>query len=56
MYNRELNLVLCDNLEGWDGMGWGGDEGHLSEGDICILMAEHIVVWQKPAQHCKAQK
>ena len=34
----------------------GGGEGHLRGGDICILMAEYIVVWQKPTQHCKAQK
>ena len=26
--HRELNLVLCDDLEGWDGVGWGwGWEG-----------------------------
>ena len=31
------NLVLCDNLEGWDGMGGGREvqEG----GDVCILMS-----------------
>ena len=22
-------------------------------GDICVLMANHIDVWQKPTQHCK---
>ena len=32
------NLVLCDNLEGWDGVG-GGRE--LPEGgDICIRTAD----------------
>ena len=25
LYNRELSLVLCDNLEGRDGRGWEGD-------------------------------
>ena len=45
----KLNLVLCDNIEGWDGVGHGREvqEG----GDIGILV---IVVWQKPTQHCKA--
>ena len=35
---RELKLVLCDNLEGWDGMGGGREvqEG----GDIYIHMAD----------------
>ena len=38
LYNRELNLVLCDNLEGWDGVGGGREvqEG----GGIYILMAD----------------
>ena len=30
------HLVLCDNLEGWDGGGEGGSRG----GDICMLMAD----------------
>ena len=35
---RELNLVLCDNLEGWDEV---GDGREVSEGgDICIPMAD----------------
>ena len=37
---RELSLVLCDNLEGWE----------VQEGWVLIS----IVVWQKPTQHCKA--
>ena len=32
------DLVLCDNLEGWDGVG-GGREG-LEGGDICISLAD----------------
>ena len=31
---RELNMVLCDNLEGWDGVGSG------READICRPMAD----------------
>ena len=39
-------MVLCDNLEGWDG-------GEVQEGgDICILVADHVVVCQKSAQYC----
>ena len=41
--------MLCDNLEGWDGVGSGKEvqEG----GDICILMADlHL----KLTQYCKA--
>ena len=35
---RELNPVLCDNLEGWDGV---GDGREVQEGwDICIAMAD----------------
>ena len=32
------DLVLCDNLEGWDGVA-GGREG-LEGGDICISLAD----------------
>ena len=34
----KLSLVLCDNLEGWDGVGGGREvqEG----GDMCIPMAD----------------
>ena len=42
------NLVLCDNLEDWDGM---GGEREVQEGrDICIPMADHVDVWQKQTQ------
>ena len=35
---QEAQLVLCDNLEGWFGMGSGREiqEG----GDICMIMAD----------------
>ena len=36
--HRELNPVLCDNLEGWDGVG-GGREAQKG-GDICIHVAD----------------
>ena len=45
--HRELNLVLCDNLEGQDGEGSGG-RGHM------YLWLMHVVVWQKPTKYCKA--
>ena len=46
------NPVLCDNLEGWDGVGGGREvqEG----GGIQILMADSCWLWQKPIQYCKA--
>ena len=36
--HRELHPVLCDNLEGWDGVGDGREaqEG----GDMCIPVAD----------------
>ena len=38
LWLRELKLVLCDNLEGWDVVGreWEVQEG----GDICIPTAD----------------
>ena len=33
--NRELHLVLCDNLEGWDGV--EGSREMQEEGDVCML-------------------
>ena len=38
VYHRKLSLVLCINLEGWDGEG-GGREVQKGE-DGCILMAD----------------
>ena len=46
-----LSLVLCDNLEGWNGVG-GGREVQEGE-DMCILWLIYVDVWQKPTQHCK---
>ena len=35
--HRELNLVFCDNLEGWDE---GAQREAQERRDICILMAD----------------
>ena len=42
--NRELSLVLCDDLEGWH-VGWGRREVQEG-GDICIHIADSL--------HCAA--
>ena len=39
-------LVLCDNLEGWDGM--GGEGRFKTEGTCEYLWLIHVDVWQKP--------
>ena len=52
LQSRLLSLVLCDNLEGWD-----GEEGgrRIQEGRVYVyLWLIHVDVWQKPTQHCKA--
>ena len=44
--------MLCDDLEGWDGVG-GGMEVQ-EEGDICIyLWLIHVDACQKSTQCCK---
>ena len=41
--------MLCDNLEGWDGVG-----GRFKkEGLYVYLWLIHVDIWQKPAQYCK---
>ena len=43
--------MLCDDLEGWDAR----VRGRLKRKEIYgYLWLIHIVVWQKPIQHCKA--
>ena len=49
---RELKLVLCDILNGWDRVGSGREVQAV--GDIGIPMAIHFDVWQKPKQYCNA--
>ena len=44
--------MLCDNLEGWDGVGVGGRLRR--EGTHVYLWLIHVDMWQKPAKHCKA--
>ena len=44
------NLVLCDNLEGWDGV-----RGRFKwEGIRVYLWLIHVDIWQKPMQYFKA--
>ena len=50
IYHRELNLVLCDNLKEWDGVGGRFDR----QGTSVYLWLIHIHVWQEPTQHYKA--
>ena len=51
MEHRELSPVPCNNLEKWNG-GTGGR--FQSEGIYVYLRLFHVVVQQKPTQHCKA--
>ena len=44
--------MLCDNLEGWDGVE-GGREVQR-EATYMYLWLIHVDIWQKPTQHCKA--
>ena len=47
---RELSLVLCDDLESWDeGEGEGLEEG----GDMCIHRADSPY-YTAETQHCEA--
>ena len=40
------NLVLCDNLEGWEGV--GGGRSFKREGTHVYLWLIHADIWQKP--------
>ena len=42
------NLILCDNLQAWDGVG----KKFKREGTYVYLWLTHIDIWQKPTQHC----
>ena len=44
------NRVLCNNLEGWDGV--RGEREVQEEGDIGILRLIHVDVWQKLTPYC----
>ena len=43
--------MLCDNLEGWEGVRGGRFK---REGTYVYLWLIHADVWQKPTQYCKA--
>ena len=49
--SRAQTRLLCDNLEGWDGVAGGREiqEG----GDICMPMTDSCWIMQKPMQYCK---
>ena len=44
--------MLCDNPEGWDGV--GGGRGFPGEGTYEHLWLIRVDVGQKPAQYCRA--
>ena len=44
--------MLCDDLEAWDGLEGGGT--FKKEAIYVYLWLIHIVVQQKPTEHCKA--
>ena len=45
-------MVLCNNLDGWEGVGVGGRLKR--EGTYVYLWLIHVVLRQKPTQYCKA--
>ena len=50
---REISLVFCDHLEGWD----REDGRETQEGDMEIyvyMSLIHFVIQQKLTHHCKA--
>ena len=52
LYNAvSSSQVLCENLEGWDGVGDGREVQEA--GGMCIWLI-HVDVWQIPTQYCKA--
>ena len=62
IWRRELKLVLCENLEGWDGVGGGKEvqevarslqEGCKSMQVHAYLWLIHVNVWLKPKQYFK---
>ena len=36
--HRELSSVLCDDLEGWDGLGWGQVGGRLEREGLYVYV------------------
>ena len=56
--SRELKPMLCDNLEGWDGigvgMGWEVGGRFKRKGTYVYLWLFHVDVWKKQTQYYKA--
>ena len=50
LYTRGLDLVLCDDLEGWDG---GRREARGKRWVYVHIQWVHFIVQQKPTQHSK---
>ena len=50
--DREISLVLCDDLDGWHGWGVGGTSKR--EEIYLYIQLIHFVVQQKLTKHCKA--
>ena len=46
----EFNLVLCDSLEGWDGVG----DREIQGGQIYVYLCQVCVVVRRTTQQCKA--
>ena len=46
----EFSLVLCENLDGWGGIG----RRFKTEGPCVFLWLIHVGVWKKLMQYCKA--
>ena len=54
LYDSESsNWVLCDNVEGWDGVG-GGVGGSRRREHTYTYGQFMLILWQKPTQYCKA--
>ena len=52
LYDSELTLGVCNNLEGWKRV---GDWKDVQEGGrLCTPCLLHVDVWQKANQFCKA--
>ena len=52
MWHRELKPVLCDNLEGWDGV---EDEGGFRKDQTYVhLWLICVDVWERPTKYWKA--
>ena len=51
VWHRNPKLVLCVNLEGWDGREVGGM--FKNKGTYVYLWLIHVDIWHKSTQHCK---